>query len=359
MLAKNSLKFLERLLKTCSPSGFENEAAAEFRGYLGSFCHKVSTDVLGNVIGVLNPDAPFKVMLAGHYDEIGFQIVNIGDDGLLNFRANGGIDRSTLPGTEVLILTDAGKVPGIIGRKPIHLTKDEDRNKVGEIKDMWIDIGVESKKAAEQLVAVGDPAAVAPNFKLLGKDKVKVMSKGLDDKIGAFVAAETIRELSARKLDIGVYCVGTVQEELGLRGARTSSFGVCPNVGFAIDVDFATDLPDIGSKELGVIKLGLGAVVCRSADINQVLYRRLIETAKKHKIAHQPNAGFRATGGTDTSAIQMSGPGVATALVSVPNRYMHTPVELCDLRDTESAIKLLVETIAAFKPSDTFIPGID
>ena len=359
MLPKSSLKFLEKLLRTCSPSGFENEAAAEFRSYLGSFCHKVSTDVLGNVIGVLNPDAPFKVMLAGHYDEIGFQIVHISDDGLLNFRANGGIDRTTLPGTEVLILAEGGKVPGIIGRKPIHLTKEEERNKVGEIKDMWIDIGAEDKKAAELLVAVGDPAAVAPNFKLLGKDKVKVMSKGLDDKIGAFVAAETIRELSARKLDIGVYCVGTVQEELGLRGAHTSAFGVSPDVGFAIDVGFATDLPDIGNKELGVLKLGLGPAVCRSADNNQVLVRRMIDIAKRHKLPYQVKAGFRATGGTDTAVIQMTGAGVATALVSVPNRYMHTPVELCDLRDAEGAVKLLVETIAALKPTDTFIPGID
>ncbi len=269
----------------------------------------------------------------------------------------GGIDKITVPGTEVEILATGKKIPGVIGKKPIHLVDAKDRDKSPELKELWIDIGAEDKKEAEKFITIGDPVAVKANFSYLGKNRI--MSKGLDDKIGAFVIAETLRNLSKRKLKIGVYCVGTVQEELGLRGAHASTFGIAPAVGIAVDVGFATDLPDVNKNELGVVKLGKGPALSRNADNNEVLGKKLRETAKKHKIAYQEKAGFRASGGTDTAAMQLSRSGVATALVSVPNRYMHTPVEVCDLRDVEGSIKLLTETIAALSPKDSFIPGID
>ena len=235
--------------------------------------------------------------------------------------------------------------------------EEKDRSQAIELKNLWIDIGAENRKEAEKIVRIGDPVAVKTNFTRLGKNRI--MSKGMDDKIGAFVVAETLRELSARKINIAVYGVGTVQEELGLRGATTSAFGIAPNVGFAVDVGFATDTPDIEKKTLGSVALGKGPILSRSADDNPVVCKILRATAKRKNIKIQEKAGFRASGGTDTAQIQMTRGGVATSLVSIPNRYMHTPVEICDLRDVEAAIKLLTETIVQLKPGTTFIPGID
>ena len=230
MLSESSLKFLEEFMNASSPSGFEEEAAAVFRNYLKPCCDEVRTDVLGNTMAVLNPSAPMKVMLAGHYDEIGFQVVYISDEGLLYIRPNGGIDKLNVPSTEVEILTEKGRVHGVIGKKPIHLLKPAERDTPPELSDMWIDIGAENKAEAEKLVSIGDPVAVKSNFRRLNENRF--MSKGMDDKVGAFIVAETMRRLSERKLNVAVYGVGTVQEEVGLRGAHTSCFGVDPQVGF-------------------------------------------------------------------------------------------------------------------------------
>lgn len=354
---KSALKFFESLLSTVAPSGYEEEAAAVFRNYLSKFCDKVDVDVMGNTIGVLNPDAPFRVMLSGHYDEIGFQVVHIGEDGLIYFRPNGGIDKLNVPASEVEIKTAGGIVPGVIGKKPIHLLKPAEREKVVSLEDMWIDIGAADRKEAESMVAVGDPVALRRNVRFMGKNRV--MSKGLDDRVGAFVVAETMRALSKRKLNVAVYGVGSVQEELGLRGVTTSCFAIDPAVGFAIDVGFATDLPDIPSKLLGDVKLGGGPVLTRSADNNVVLGRLMRQTAEKHKLVYQESAAHRASGGTDAAAMQLTRGGVATALISIPNRYMHSPVEICDLRDVDGAVKILTETIGAMTGNESFRPGID
>ena len=357
MFSEESLKFLRNLMMSSSPSGFEEEAAKVYREYLKGFCDEVRTDVMGNTIGTVNPGAPLRVMLSGHYDEIGFQIVYISEDGLLYFRPNGGIDKLNVPSTEVEILTENGRIPGVIGKKPIHLLKPAERDKAPDLEDMWIDIGVESKAEAEELVAIGDPVAVKSNFKMLSANRF--MSKGTDDKVGAFVVAETLKELAKRKINVTVCGVGSVQEEVGLRGATTSTFGIDPQVGFAIDVGFATDIPDIPKKLLGEIRLGKGPELNRSCDNNVVLGRHLRNAAKAHNIPYQEAAAHRASGGTDAAQIQMTRAGVATALISIPNRYMHSPVEICDLRDVEAAVEILVETIAAFQGNESFIPGID
>ncbi len=354
---KKSLKFLEDLMMSSSPSGYEEEAAAVFRKYLSTFCDEVKTDVLGNTAGVLNRDAKLKVMLAGHYDEIGFQIVYISDEGLCYFRPNGGIDKLNIPSSEVNILTENGVVRGVIGKKPIHLLSAKERDLPVEIRDMWIDIGADNRKEAEKLVTIGDPVAMVPNFKFLSKNRF--MSKGMDDKVGAFIVAEVMKNLSKRKLNVAVYGMGTVQEEVGLRGATTGTFAVDPQVGFAIDVGFATDLPDIPKKLLGDIKLGKGPELSRSADNNVVLGKIVRKVAKEHKIPYQDTASHRASGGTDAAQMQMTRGGVATCLISIPNRYMHSQVEICDIRDVENAIKILTETIASFKGDEEFIPGIN
>ncbi|OGV34766.1 MAG: hypothetical protein A2020_09595 [Lentisphaerae bacterium GWF2_45_14] len=354
MFSAKSLKFLKDLMTSSGPSGFEEESAAVMRDYLAGFAKDVHTDVMGNTIGVINPKSDFKVMLAGHYDEIGFQIVYISEEGLLYFREVGGIDKITIPGTEVDILTPKGKVSGVIGKKPIHLTKPKEREQALELSDLWIDIGAESAKDAAKIVSIGDPVSFKPNFEMLGKHRIK--SKGIDDKIGAFIAAETLRELSSKKIEAAVYCVGTVQEELGLRGAETSAFGINPAVGIAIDVSFTTDTPDIQKKILGDIKFGSGPIIQRSADNNSVLIEKLKKAASAKKIPIQESCGHRASGGTDAAKIQMTRAGVATAIVSIPNRYMHTQVEMCDIRDVENCVKLLTEAIAAMKKKDSFIP---
>ena len=357
MIDAKAKKFLEELLMTCGPSGFEFEQAKVYRDYLKPFAHDIRTDVLGNTIARLNPDAKFQFMLSGHYDEIGFQVVSVMPQGLISFRPVGGIDPLTLPGTGVEILTEKGHIPGVIGRKPIHLQTPDERKAVPKIEDLWIDIGAADRKAAEKLVQIGDPVAFARNFEMLSKTCIH--SKSLDDKIGAFVIAEAFRQLSKRKIKVGVACVGTVQEELGLRGAITGAFGVNPDAAIAVDVGFAADVPGIKPELLGDIRLGAGAELQRNADNNPPLLSRILKAAAKHKIPYQMTTGHRATGGTDTAAIQMTRGGVATALISIPNRYMHTPAETCDLRDVESAIDLIVETIAALTGKETFIPGID
>ena len=357
MIDAKAKKFLEELLMTCGPSGFEFEQAKVYRDYLKPFAHDIRTDVLGNTIARLNPDAKFQFMLSGHYDEIGFQVVSIMPQGLVSFRPVGGIDPLTLPGTGVEILTEKGHIPGVIGRKPIHLQTPDERKAVPKIEDLWIDIGAADKEAAEKLVQVGDPVAFSRNFEMLSDTCIH--SKSLDDKIGAFVIAEAFRQLSKRKIKVGVACVGTVQEELGLRGAITGAFGVNPNAAIAVDVGFATDVPGIKPELLGDIKLGAGAELQRNADNNPPLLNRILKAAAKKKIPYQMTTGHRATGGTDTAAIQMTRGGVATALISIPNRYMHTPAEICDLRDVESAVALIVETIASLTGKETFIPGID
>jgi endoglucanase len=357
MLPKKSLNFLKELLNASGPSGFEERTAKCYREYLATFADRVYTDVTGNTFGVLNEKAELKVMLAGHYDEIGFQVTHISDEGLLYFRSVGGIDKLTVPGTEIEILTEKhGKVPGVIGKKPIHLLTPAERDKAMELKSLWIDIGAEDKKGAEKLITIGDPVSYRNNCEIYGKYRIK--SKGLDDKIGAFIVAETLRELSKREIDVAVFCVGTVQEELGLRGATTSAFGVNPDVGFAVDVGFASDTPDVNKKEIGEAALGKGPILTRDANNNPVLGRKIRKIASKNKLKIQERAGFRASGGTDTAQIQLTKSGVATALVAIPNRYMHTQVEMCDLRDVEIAIKLLTETIASLKSGDTFIPGM-
>ena len=352
MFEQSSLDFLKEFMLSSSPAGFEREAAEVFRKYTGSFCDEVRKDVMGNTIAVLNPDAEFKVMLAGHYDEIGFQVVHIDAGGLIYFRANGGIDKLNIPSSEVEILTDNGRIPGVIGKKPIHLLKEAERSKALELSDMWIDIGAESKEEAEKLVAVGDPVALKSNFKMLNDNRF--ISKGTDDKIGAFIVAEVLRELSKRDISVGVYGVGTVQEEVGCRGSHISAFGIDPAAAFVLDVGFATDLPDIPKKQYGDVTLGTGAILTRSCDNNRILGGLLRDAAKQKDIPYQESAAHRATGGTDTACIQLTRSGVATALISIPNRYMHSQVEMCDLRDARSAIDILVETIASLSGKESF-----
>jgi putative aminopeptidase FrvX len=346
-------EFLTELLAAPSPSGFEQPAAKLWREYVKPHVAELTGDVHGNSIAVLNPDAEFKFMLAGHIDEIGLMITHIDDKGYIYTAQIGGMDPALLIGQRVRIITQKGEVFGVIGRKAIHQMTPEERKKNVEMDNIWIDIGCDSKKAAEKRVAIGDPMVVDVLCRKLNGDKI--VSRATDDKAGAFVVAEVMRQLSRHKLKVCVMGVATVQEEVGLRGAITSSYNVNPDAGFAVDVTFASDHPDTNPKKMGEVKLGKGPVLHRGPNINPVMEAELFKVAKAKKIAYQVTAEPRGTG-TDANAIQLSRGGAAAALISIPNRYMHTPVEVISTKDLDNVIKLIVEYIAAHPTKRDYRP---
>lgn len=344
-MESRSLDFLKRLLATVSPSGYEDEAAQVWADEAKTFADEVRSDTQGNVIAVVNKGGKPRVMLAGHMDEIGFMITHIDDQGFLYFGQIGGWDPQIVQGQRVWIRTQAGKIPGVIGKKPIHLIKEEDRNRVTKIEELWIDIGAKDKAEAEKLVRIGDPAVVDYGFAELRNNLV--VSRGFDDKAGAFVVLEAARMLAKLKLKAEVHAVATVQEEVGLRGAHTSAYGIDPLVGIAVDVGFATDFPTMAEeqKRVGAAKVGQGPMIGRGPTYNHKVVELLIETAQAKNIPYQLNGEPRGMG-TDAYAMQMTRAGIAAGLVSVPNRYMHSPCEIVSLTDLENAYTLIAHTVA-------------
>ena len=352
-MRRESIEFLRELVTTPSPSGFEQQIQEVCKRYVTPFVDKVYKDVHGNQYAVKNPDAELRIMLAGHVDEIGLMVNHVDDDGFVHFVAIGGVDTAVLGAQRAVVHGAKGPVAGVIGRTAVHLTEKEDRGKALEMHKMWIDIGAKNKKAAEKMVAVGDPITIDAGFVSLCDDKV--VARAFDDRIGAFVIIEAMRLLARRKIDCVVYCVTTVQEEVGLRGATTSSYGCNPHAGVAVDVGHAIDYPDVDKKRYGDFKIGGGPILARGPNINPVVGRQLVQVAKAKKIPYQMAAEPRGTG-TDANVMQLSRGGVATGLISIPNRYMHSPVELISLRDAENAAKLVAEWICSLRHDMSFIP---
>lgn len=352
-MRKESFDFLKRLLSTASPSGFEQEIQKVCKRYMEPFVEEIHKDVHGNQYHVLNKGADIRIMLAGHVDEIALMVNTIDDKGFLGFVPIGGVDAAVLGAQRVVVHGAKGKVPGVIGRKAIHLTPEKDRNQPLEMHQMWVDIGATSKKDAESVVAIADPITIDVGYQELRNDMV--VARALDDRIGAFVCMEATRLLAGRKINVAVYCVTTVQEEIGLRGAITSSYGCNPHAGVAVDVAWATDHPRGEGERYGQTYIGKGPIISRGPNINPVVHKGLVDAAKKHKLPIQHFAMPRATG-TDANAMQLSRGGVATAVLGIPNRYMHTPVELVSLKDVEHASRLLAEWIAGLKRNASFIP---
>lgn len=352
-MRKESLVFLKKLLATPSPSGFESKIQRVCKTYVTPYVDKVYKDVHGNQFAVRNPDAKLRVMLAGHVDEIALMINHIDGDGFLGFLPIGGIDPSVLDGQRVCIHADKERVIGVIGRRAIHLTDLADRGKPMKMHQMWIDIGAKNKKDAEKSVSIGDPATIDVGLTELKNGRI--VARALDDRIGAFVILETMRIIAKRKVNCAVYCVTTVQEEIGLRGATTSAYACDPHVGVAVDVAHATDHPDCDTRRYGHFKLDEGPILFRGPNINPVLAKQLIDVAKKKRIPYQIEGAPRGTG-TDANAMQLTRGGVATALVGVPNRYMHSPVEMVALKDAERSAQLLADWICTLKPTMSYIP---
>ncbi|MGH1364249.1 MAG: M42 family metallopeptidase [Calditrichia bacterium] len=350
-MRKKSLDFLKSLIAAPSPSGFESAAQKVWRGYTNEFADAVEHDYHGNSIAVLNGEASPRIMLAGHCDELGFIVKYVDANGFIYFSTIGGHDLSMIPGRRVVIHTQSGTVRGVTGKKAIHLMTPEERKRVPQIQNLWIDIGASSKEEVLKKVRIGDPVVYDVEFQAI-TDEV-ASSRAFDNKVGAFAVAEALRLLKDVKLKASVFSVATVQEEIGLRGARTSAFSVDPDIGLAVDVTHATDHPEVSKVKEGEIFLGKGPVITRGANSNHKVVEILIEAAKKEKIPYQLEATAGGTP-TDANAIQLTRSGVATALISVPLRYMHTPSEMVSLVDVENTAKLLAAFIKRVTPKMDF-----
>lgn len=299
-------------------------------------------DPLGNRIASLNPQGDPVLMLAGHMDELGLIITYVNKEGFLYFDTIGGHDLSVISGRRVIIQTATGPVKGVTGKRAVHLMDEEDRRKVPKKHEIWIDIGVRTKEEALSRVRVGDVATYDHELELINGSIGT--ARAFDNKVGAYVVGETLVRLAAdrQKLAAKVVSVATSQEEIGVRGATTAAYRVNPHLAVAVDVGHATDHPDCDNRKYGETKLGGGPIICRGPNINPKVYARLVAAADSAGIPYQLEADPRPTG-TDARAIQMGRGGVATGLVSIPLRYMHTPSEMVDLVDVERCIELLVE----------------
>ncbi len=352
-MRKQSLDFLKALLQAPSPSGYEQPAMRVVRDYVKGFADEVKTDVHGNVVAALNPGGSPRVMLAGHCDQIGMMVQYVNDEGYVYFAAIGGIDTAVLAGLRVRIHTAHGPIPGVVGRTAIHVLSGDERSKLPSIEKLWIDIGAKNKKAAEKLVTVGDPITFDVPIAELQQDLLA--APGVDDKIGGHVSMEALRLLAGEKLSCAVFAVATVQEEIGLRGATTSTYHINPDVGIAVDVTHTADYPGSEKTRVGDVSLGKGPVLDRGANINPRLWQLLVDTARKARIPVQLLAAPRGTG-TDANAMQLSRGGVATALVGIPNRYMHTPSEVISLGDAEKAARLIAAAVKGIDGGVSFVP---
>jgi putative aminopeptidase FrvX len=351
-----SAEFLKKLLDAPGPSGFEARAARVWRQEAESFADEVRADVSGNSLAVVNPGGRPRVMLAGHIDEIGVMVTHIDDEGFLYFTGIGGWDAQVLVGQRVRLLTKDSDVVGVIGKKPIHLMKSEEKEKVSKIEDLWIDIGASDREAAlRRGVRVGDPGVLEAPMVELTEDLIA--SRAIDNRIGAFVVLEALRLLASNRPASEVTAVATAQEEIGYAGggARTSAYTLEPDVAVVVDVTFATDSPGMEKKELGEHKLGGGPVLGRGSAAHPVVFDRLTAAAEAEGIPFSIAAQARYTA-TDADAIYLSRSGVATGLVSVPNRYMHSPSEVVSRSDLVQAARLIAAFVGGLEAETDFVP---
>ncbi|MDP8201048.1 MAG: M42 family metallopeptidase [Candidatus Tenebribacter burtonii] len=348
-------KFFKDLVMAPSPSGFEQPAQEVYRNFVREYADEVTTDVHGNVIALKKGTGKLRLMVSGHADEVGLMVNYIDDKGFIRFTSIGGVDATLLPGLRVNIYHNKKVVRGIIGRKPIHLMSPEDRKSTPKMSDLWIDIGAKDKKAAEKKVCVGDHVTYSPGLEILSGSIIT--TKATDNKAGVYIVGCLLKELAGEKISANVYSVSSVQEEVGLRGARTSAFGIDPHVGIAIDVTHATDYPGMNKNQLGDVALEKGPTISVGANINPKVFELLKKAGDNVKVKYQIEAAPRGTG-TDANAIQVTRAGVAAGLISIPNRYMHTPNEVISFKDLNGAVKLLSEFVRLIDDSTDFIPKV-
>jgi endoglucanase len=352
----HDINFLEKLLDAAGPSGFEVRPARVWRQEAESFADEVRVDVGGNSYATVNPSGRPRVMLAGHIDEIGLQVTHIDEQGFLYFDEIGGWDPQVLVGQRVTILGRSGDVTGVIGKKAIHLMTPEDREKASKVKTLWVDVGVTTAaEAAELGLRVGDPMVLAQRMVRLAGDRIA--SRAIDDRIGAYVVLEAARLVSQQPGAASVTAVATAQEEIAYTGggARTSAYVLEPDVALVVDVTFSTDVPDVEKKELGDHKIGGGPVLSRGSAAHNGVFEMLASVAEEEGIPYTVQASPRYTR-TDADGIFLTRAGVATGLVSVPNRYMHSPNEVVSISDLDNTARLLAAFIRRLTPDTDFTP---
>ena len=351
--AERDISFLQRLLDAPGPSGFESRPARAWRKEAAAFA-EVRSDVVGNSCATVGAGKRPLALMAGHIDEIGLQVTHAEKCGLLRFAGIGGWDPQVLVGQRVRILAQGGDVIGVVGRKAIHLMAAADRKKAAETKKLWIDVGASSREELGELgVRVGDPAVLDQGMVRLAGDKVA--SRAIDNRVGAFVVLEALRILADRPCEAGAVAVATAQEEIGYSGggARASAFGLAPDVALVVDVTHATDVPDVDKARVGEHELGGGPVLTRGSSTHPAVFDRLTEAADAAGISYTIQAAPLRTA-TDADAIHLARGGIPTGLVSVPNRYMHSPSETVALSDLFAAAALLAEFVRSLNADADF-----
>ena len=348
-----SLKFLTTLVNTPSPSGNEARGQRVWLDYAGQFADTTFSDAYGNCVAILNKGGSPRLMLAAHADEIAMAVNYIDSDGYLYVRKVGGIDAAITKAQRVTIHTRSGPVRGVVGNVAPHLTKQDKDRKVPEMHDLFIDIGAGSAKEAGKLVAVGDPITLVDEFELLRNDLA--VARAFDNRIGTFAVAEALRLLqgSRSKLQAEICAVSNIQEEVGLLGARQIAYSLKPDVALVVDVTHATDYPTVNKQQHGDVKIGQGPAITHGGCNHREVVARLEQVARTKKIPLQHEA-MSASSGTDTDVIFWTRGGIPSALISLPNRYMHSPVELVSLKDLEKIPELLAGFALSLKTGEEF-----
>lgn len=353
ILNESSLSFLEKYLNNASPTGFEAEGQKIWMDYLRPYVDSFITDIYGTAVGVINPDAPYKVIIEGHADEISWYVNYITDNGLIYVIRNGGSDHQIAPSKRVNIHTKNGIVKGVFGWPAIH-TRLKDKEESAKIDNIFVDIGCETKEQVEKAgVHVGCVITYPDEFMILNENKF--VSRAIDNRMGGFMIAEVARLLHENKksLPFGLYITNSVQEEVGLRGAEMITKTIRPNAAIVTDVCHDTTTPMINKKIEGEIQIGKGPVVTYAPAVQNNLRELILDTAQKQDIPFQRLASSRVTG-TDTDAFAYSNGGVASALISLPLRYMHTTVEMVHRDDVENVIRLIYETLLNIENDHSF-----
>ena len=353
ILDKKSITFLENYLNNAAPTGYESSGQKIWMNYLKPYVDEFITDTYGTAVGVINPDAKYKVVIEGHSDEISWYVNYITDNGLIYVIRNGGSDHQIAPSKWVNIHTKKGIVQGVFGWPAIHTRKNE-KEEIPKLDNIFIDVGAKDKKEVVKMgIHVGCVITYPDTFKVLNKDKF--LCRAIDNRAGGFMIAQVARLISENniKLPFGLYITNSVQEEVGLRGAEMITQTLNPNLALVTDVCHDTTTPMINKKTEGHTEIGKGPVISYAPAVQNNLRERIIETAEKNKIPFQRLASSRFTG-TDTDAFAYSNGGVASALISLPLRYMHTTVEMVHRKDVENVIKLIYETLLNIKNGESF-----
>ena len=352
-MREQSLTFLKTLVNTPSPVGYEARGQRAWLDYAGQFADETFSDAYGNCVAVLNKGGSPRLMLAGHADEIAMAVNYINSEGFIYVRKLGGVDAAITKAQRVVIHTRNGPVKGVVGNVAPHLMREEKDPKPPKIHDLFIDLGVSSRKEAEKLVRIGDPITLTDEFDLLRNGLA--VARAFDNRIGTFAVAETLRLLkeSKAKLRAEVCAVSNVQEEVGLLGARQIAYSLKPDVALVVDVTHATDYPTVSKPQHGDTKVGKGPTLTHGGCNHPEVVARLEAVAKARKIPLQHQA-MSSSSGTDTDVIFWTRGGIASALISLPNRYMHSPVEVVSLTDLEMIPELLAAFAASLKKGEQF-----